>query len=261
MATEVQNPPQMSEEAFYELMKEQAAKVVAQAAAEQRSNTEPVTAPAASPIKINVFGHERSFSSPEDLGKAIEKIVADSQTAIAAAGAQRPVVVENPQAPPPIDMEEFVNRIQKDPVDAINYALHNKYGTTLEYLLDRAQRSEAVEGALVAMQFKEMTPDYLPTPQNGMVLEKVRQTLNVPYSVEGLGYAYNVARERRLLQERTAEEMQSPEVLNPRTPLPPSLSSTRSAPPNGTEDLINLVEQMNANDAEKFVKQFYASRS
>ena len=243
------------EEDFYAVMRAEAKKMLEEErrAADAAARGVPATPAldASEPVKLNIFGQEREFKDLSEISTAVEGLVKEYQAAVA-----NPQVVVAPQPlgpaePPKVDLDEFVNRIQKDPGDAFDFALKSKYGVGLDYLLNQARRTEEIEGALTVIQFKEMNEDYTPNPQNTQILNGIRANLGLPFSVQGLSAAYAVGKQYGLFAP-------GGQNVPTRPAPPPSINTSRATSPSQSEDIIAMVEGMSADKAAEFVNRMYA---
>ncbi len=252
----------VTEEDFYAHLREQAQRILTEekraldAAEQARTGRTPVAAPVEEPepIKLNVFGQERTFKDTSEISGAVERLVQEHQAAMQAAQEALKPKPEEKHEEYKVDLDEFVNRIQKDPTDSIDYAIKAKYGVGLEYLLGQAKRTEEIEGALVAIQFKEMNEDYSPTPKNTQILNGIRGSLNLPFTVQGLSAAYAVGKQYGYFQPQ-----QQPQIQQRPSP-PPSINVNRmSAVPSQSEDILEMVDQMSPDKAVEFVNRMLQS--
>jgi len=253
----------VTEDEFYTYLREQAAKALAEearvkaAADAARTGAPPIIDEPAEPLKLKIFGQEREFKDANEISSAVERLVNEYQTNLAAAqqalaakqGTEKTVVEE-----PKVDLDEFVNRIQKDPTDAIDYAFKQKYGVGMDYLLNQARRTEEIEGALVAIQFKEMNEDFVPNQNNTNMLNGIRANLGLPFNVQGLNAAYAVGKQYGVFANTAAAQPQQQSVDNRVTP-PPSINMRNASIPSQSEDLIEMVERMSPDKAAEFVQR------
>jgi len=252
----------VSEDDFYAYLRGEAKKALdeerrAAAAADANRGVTPVLSAVEpdtpEPVKLKIFGQDREFKDVGEVSGAIEKLVNEYQAVVARA-AQAPPVVEPTTEEPKVDLDEFVNRIQKDPSDAIDFAFKSKYGVGMEYLLNQARRTEEIEGALVAIQFKEMNEDYQANPANTQILNGIRGNLGLPFSVQGLNAAYAVGKQYGYFQPTGAQGNRAPSLPPP----PPSINFNRGgSTPSQSEDLISMVENMSADKAAEFVNRMF----
>lgn len=252
----------VSEDQFYEYLKARANQALEDVELERsRAGGQPPQQQAApSGIKLNLFGQEREFKDASEVGKSIEQLVANyngllqQAQAVIQQQAQQPVQEPKQDA---LNMDEFVNKIQKDPADAFNYAFQTKYGVGMDYLVERARKTDELEGAMTAIQFKDMNPGFVPTPQNANVLEQIRQGLGLPYTADALSAAFVYGRERGAFGP--PQQQQQQQVQQGRPAAPPSLGRTAQAgnSPTSADELIALVERMPTAKAEEFVRQYF----
>lgn len=129
------------------------------------------------PIKVAINGKDVEFKDEMELSTAITQTLAQYQAKLAE--------LEQKTAPKPpkktdtetFSTEEFAKLVEKNPLDGINYAL--KYSPVTQELEQlRAWRDQQVQKT-AAYEFREISNDFTPEPQNVQALQQAVQSLGL----------------------------------------------------------------------------------
>lgn len=217
---------------------------------------------APSEYKVNVFGQEQTFKSPEEAGKAIEQAllqVRDAAFQQAQAAANQGQAVKAPETTSQVnfDQKRFADLVAEDTLKGLDYALghmlfdgkvDNASRILREQLNDMAQTKQV----MAAYQFREAYPTFPGDARSIQTLDAVRQELGLrPDNAKSWEAAYSTAIARGVLPPPAAAFQQPQQVTQQQQPqhsAPPMLGTgTSEAPPSWVAQAEQLpVDQLEA---------------
>lgn len=184
-------------------------------------NITPPEPPKPQPIEIEIGGQKLSFATPGDLQNALNQQLS--------ANAQQIATLENAQAQrntpaPAADDKEarniaFYEKFKEDPYEAMNMAMnHNifqgKVADPGAVLRDAALGSESSRQLIEIARFRDLNQSYNPATDS-QSLDRIRQSLNLPITADGLEAAYSMGLNRGIFKIPQQQETHQ-------TALPPS---------------------------------------
>lgn len=195
------------------------------------------------PIKVTVGGKEVEFKDEGELSTALSQTLAGYQAKLAE--------LEQKTAPKPpkktsddgFSTERFAELVEKNPLDGINYAL--KYSPMTQELEQlRAWRDQQTQKT-AAYEFREISNDFTPEPQNVQALQNAVQTLGLNTANPGhLAAAWAFAKSQGHVKpvEKTVAAPRNPAIA------PPMLGRS------GQEEVPNWAREAESLDVDALEK-------
>lgn len=175
------------------------------------------------PLKLNIGQQEYTFKDTSELSTQLTAVLGNYQQQLAAMqqqlqNGQPGSYVTDDETPaqtpaPKLDMKKYIEYLENDPVKAAEYVDSYRYfdgrvENPSEIIRERLARSAENERILAAYQFKDSHPEFPGGQQPTMVINKLREELNLPFTAEGLEAAYGVAINRGFLPNYKMIQMQ-----------------------------------------------------
>lgn len=248
------------------------------------------------PIKINIGGQEREFQSVEELNAALNATFQQYNTALAQAQQKtseglpgKEVTGREKPEEPKVDLKEFIQKLERNPIEAFDYIDQARFGVNpRELLYEMAEKIQTQNQALLeqqmsmsAYQFRESHPEFVRSPQNSQALLGIMQQYQLPFTTQGFEMAYALGRTNGWISTQEAQP-ETPqgypaygEPVNypaqqyqpqpqapapppaPYNPAPPRVSRGTSGASGNIED---LVDQMSPDEIMKVISQFEGRR-
>lgn len=239
-----------SADPFEALVREEIAKQLAarQETGQKSDGKDGQSSQPAGPININLGGQTYTFQNVEQLNAALNQMVDAYQQELAklqeAGRVSGRVAGEQVtgDAPPPFDMKKYAELMAQNPIEAQDYLdSYRFFGGTVskpsEYIRERLAAADRAEKVLAAYQFRNLHPElnFLPGEQAAAVINRMREEVGLPWTVEGLEAAYALAQKRGLLPTR--EQIQA--YLAQQQAATPAQPST-SSPAPGFQDFSQM---------------------
>lgn len=210
-----------------------------------------------SPIKMNIAGQEYTFNNAEEAQAAVNNIIGQTSSRMQQDHSQGRRVSSDDT--PSFDMNTFVEKMAKNPIDAYDYVDEFRMGVKnpSQVMKDMIAQQAETQRVLAVYQFKDTHPDYEATPQNAQTLTQVLQQYSLPFTPSGLDAAHALAVRQGLISTSEKEtEAPHQERHNPYTSAPPVASRTVSRGPAVTPDWETEADNLDMDAIENIFARF-----
>ena len=212
--------------------------------------------PEPQPIKLNIGGEERTFSTADDANQFLAQYEQRVASEIEShKRARAPVNVPQPtqnqrEAPDPV---KFATLLVEDPIAAMDYIDEHRYGFKSREILPKAlEMTAASQRELQAINFKMTTPDYEESPENAEAMMQIMAEHGLTWNAKNLGLAWAKAKEAGLVEVKKAEKEETAQT-NQQTFNNPPAAGTRQAEP--AKDWTAMVEDLNPDQLLQLANQ------
>lgn len=211
---------------------------------------------AAPPIVLNIDGREVRYDNVESLNRDIlglrevvkglnEKV--NTNDYIATSG-PAPYTEPAPKVDDDFDATFLFKAMEHNPKRAFEYGIEKATGVKPSEIKSRLDRAEQSEKVLEAYRFKEMHPDF-PGGNAAVVVDRIRESMNLPFNAQSLEAAYSIAKERGFVQ---------PLRYNP-----PQAAAPPPVPRGGGDvspQIRQMAEDMTADQLEATIRKIEAGQ-
>ena len=207
-------------------------------------------APAAVPaenIKFNVRGQDYEYQTQQEFEQAMTSTVDSYQGEISRlqtlVDEQAAAPVGEPAANEDVfNKDEYIRRMDEDPLDAANYLDKYRYGTDnpVELVKNAAEQSGQNQRLLDVNQFKSSHPEFQASPQGAQILQGIMQENGWGFTYKNLEASLAVAQQRGALPNQQQyqdyiQSQQSPGATQPGQPAPQTWQPAPAQPQVGQQ--------------------------
>lgn len=174
--------------------------------------------PAPEPIKMTIGGQEFSFKDTKEVEEKFNAFVAQaSQLAAQPPAPAKPQASVTGDDAPSFDFNTYTELMTQGKItDGFRHAM-----MAVPEFRQTMEATRHMSAQLAAYQFKERHPELSSAPpQVGSVIEQVRQSLNLPFSADGLDAAYALATHRGMIPQTQTQTQQTQTQTQTQNPPP-----------------------------------------
>lgn len=255
------DPTQLTDADVERYVREIAAQEAAKASGTPGGTPDPAPQEPAK-FKMTIGGQEMEFSSPEEASNAVNAALYQASAAAAnPQGAnnlpgQRVTDDNGTRAWSKEDQAKYVDLLTTNPVAAAEYVDEFRFGVSkpTELLKRNIEATQNLSTQMTIKQFVEANDDYVPTPENAAVMQKVLTELGggrpvvTPTALEA---AFAIAERRGLLAKPQANQPSNREA-NPYLRTPPAGGRNSASAYTPEPDFVEQAENMSLESIEKF---------
>ena len=172
------------------------------------------------PYSFSINGQTFNYENKAAFESAMQQFVSKTASQLATLQQQVATTQDNrgsfvsgndEQDAPQWSDEQYVELFQKSPKLAFEYALNQtvfggKSDNAVGDLRQAIEDSENVKKAIAAFQFRQTHPEFQGSQEVGAVLEKIHESMNLPYDSNGLEAAYLVGINKGLIPNFYAQQ-------------------------------------------------------
>lgn len=224
---------------------------------------EPQT-PQVQPIVMDLDGESHTFASPTELSAYLKKrdelMVEKVKNHIASLPGEK-VTKPNEDDPtqfvPKPDVAKFIKLLEENPVDAFEYVDRFRFGgrSPREINLELESRLATQQAVLTIQQFNSAHPEIGQNPQAVNAMKQVMDAGNLPFTLEGMELALDIAKVRNLIPQAQPTQTYAP-PQSTREIGPPALGTRKTGETQDWDTLLQRAEDLDAEEIAQIIQKF-----